>query len=151
MEIAIRRVRESDLPSLVVLCRDHAAYEGSEYHENGQKGRLHTALFGPQPVLYGWVVETGEALAGFMTATIDYATWPAEFFLHMDCLYLDEAFRGHGLGRKLIDQLREFARERRIKLIQWQTPPQNDLGIRFYERIGAWSRDKKRYFLDVEL
>jgi ribosomal protein S18 acetylase RimI-like enzyme len=150
MQATIRRVREDDLPSLVALCRDHAAYEGSEYHENGQKSRLHTALFGPQPVLFGWVVEADGGLAGFMTATVDYATWPAEFFLHMDCLYLSETFRGQGLGRKLIDRLREFAREKRIKLIQWQTPPQNDLGIRFYERIGAWSRDKKRYFLDVE-
>lgn len=150
MQATIRRVREDDLPSLVLLCRDHAAYEGSEYHENGQEGRLHMAFFGPQPALFGWVVETDGGLVGFMTATVDYATWPAEFFLHMDCLYLGEAFRGLGLGRQLIEKLREFARERRIKLIQWQTPPQNDLGIRFYERIGARSRDKKRYFLDVE-
>ena len=150
MSAEIRRVREDDLPSLVGLCRDHAAYEGGEYHENGQKMRLRAAFFGPQPALYGWVVEDREGLAGFMTATIDYATWPAEFFLHMDCLYLDETFRGRGLGRKLIDKLREFAKERQITLIQWQTPVQNDLGIRFYERIGARSKDKKRYFLEVE-
>ena len=145
----IRRVQEDDLPQLVRLCGDHAAYEGSEFHENGQRQRLRTALFGPQPVLYGWVVEAEAGLAGFMTATIDYATWPAEFFLHMDCLYLSERFRGRGLGKGLIGKLKEFARERKIELIQWQTPTHNDLGIQFYERIGARSKDKKRYFLDV--
>jgi len=149
--VEIRRVRQDDLLSLVDLCRDHAAYEGSEYHENGQKNRLAQALFGAHPVLYGWVVESQGSLVGFMTATIDYATWPAEFFLHMDCLYLSEAFRGQGLGRKLMYALSEFARKKNINLIQWQTPVQNDLGIRFYERIGARSKDKKRYFLDVEV
>lgn len=145
----IRRVRENDLVQLVSLCGDHAAYEGSEFHENGQQQRLRAALFGPKPVLYGWVVETEAGLAGFMTATIDYATWPAEFFLHMDCLYLSEPFRGRGLGKRLMDTLMDFARDKKIALIQWQTPAHNDVGIRFYERIGARSKDKKRYFLDV--
>lgn len=145
----IRRVREEDLPALVKLCRDHAVYESSEFHENGQAVRLRTAFFGPHPVLHGWVVEGAEGLNGFMTATIDFATWPAEFFLHMDCLYLSEPFRGKGLGRQLMDRLREFAQEKKINLIQWQTPSQNDLGIKFYERLGAHSKDKKRYFLDV--
>ena len=146
----IRQVCEGDLPSLVSLCHDHAVYEGSEFHENGQQDRLHIALFGSRPVLYGWVVEAEGALAGFMTATIDYATWPAEFFLHMDCLYLKPSFRRQGLGKELMANLQQFARERKINLIQWQTPTQNDLGIRFYERLGAYSKDKKRYFLDVE-
>ena len=150
MQGQIRRVREDDLPQLVQLCADHAAYESSEFHENGQKARLSSALFGSKPVLYGWVVEAEPQLAGFMTATIDYATWPAEFFLHMDCLYLNEQFRGQGLGRRLINELKQFARSNQINLIQWQTPSHNQAGIRFYERIGARSKDKKRYFLDVE-
>jgi ribosomal protein S18 acetylase RimI-like enzyme len=145
----IRRIHEDDLAELVILCADHAAYEGSEFHESGQQCRLREALFGPRPVLYGWVVEAEPGLAGFMTATIDYATWPAEFFLHMDCLYLREPFRGRALGRQLIEQLQEFARKEKITLIQWQTPSHNERGIRFYERIGAQSKDKKRYLLDV--
>src|ERR1041385_7159397 len=121
----IRRVREEDLPQLVRLCADHASYEGCEFHENGQKARLRSAFFGSKPVLYGWVVEAAPDLAGFMTATIDYATWPAEFFLHMDCLYLNEQFRGQGLGRQLMNELKQFARSKQINLIQWQTPSHN--------------------------
>lgn len=149
MPATIRRVRETDLATLVVLCGEHAAYERSEFEENGQAPRLRAAFFGPQPSLHGWVVESEEGLVGFMTATIDFATWPAEHFLHMDCLFLREAYRRQGLGRMLIDQLRRFARERRINLIQWQTPVHNTDGIQFYERIGARSKDKKRYFLPV--
>jgi ribosomal protein S18 acetylase RimI-like enzyme len=149
MAAVIRRVREEDLATLVVLCGEHAAYERSEFQETGQAPRLHAAFFGARPVLHGWVVDSGEGLVGFMTATIDFATWPAESFLHMDCLFLREAYRRQGLGRRLIDQLLEFAREKQIDLIQWQTPVHNTDGIRFYERIGASSKDKKRYFLPV--
>ena len=149
MAVIIRRIEEKDLPQLVVLCKAHADYERSEYHENGQAGRLREALFGPHPRLHGWGVESGNQLVGFMTVTIDYATWTADFFLHMDCLYLDEDFRKQGLGRKLIEELKKFGREKKIDLIQWQTPTHNVDAIRFYEKMGAHSKDKKRYFLDV--
>ena len=149
MPAVIRRVREEDMATLVVLCGEHAAYERSDFEENGQGPRLRVAFFGPQPSLHGWVVESEEGLVGFMTATVDFATWPAEFFVHMDCLFLREAYRRQGLGRRLMDQLRQFARENRINLIQWQTPVHNTDGIQFYERIGARSKDKKRYFLSV--
>jgi ribosomal protein S18 acetylase RimI-like enzyme len=149
MAAIIRRIQEKDLPELVVLCKAHAAYERSEFQENGQAERLRRAFFDPHPLLHGWVVEAGSRLVGFMTVTVDYATWTADHFLHMDCLYLDEEFRRQGLGRKLIDELKKFGRKENISLIQWQTPAHNVEGIRFYEKIGAHCKDKKRYFLDV--
>lgn len=147
--VTVRRVKEHDLPALVGLCKDHAAYERSEFHENGQAGRLRVAFFGEHPTLHGWVVEWENQLVGFMTVTVDYATWTADSFLHMDCIYLREEFRKQGLGRQLIHELRAFGRERKINLIQWQTPVHNVDGIRFYEKMGAHAKDKKRYFLPV--
>ncbi len=150
MTTVIRRVELKDLPALVGLCKEHAAYERSEFYENGQVERLSDAFFGPQPRLHGWVVESENQLIGFMTVTVDFATWTADYFLHMDCLYLKEECRRQGLGRQLIDELKKFGKGRNIHLIQWQTPTHNVDGIRFYQKMGAYSKDKKRYFLEVE-
>lgn len=36
------------------------------------------------------------------------------------------------------------------KTIQWQTPAFNKRAMKFYERLGAYGKDKVRYFLDVK-
>lgn len=134
------------LQELIQLCREHALYEGSEYVEDGQAERLALAFFGTPPALYGWVIVHDDRLVGFMTATREFATWPASFFIYMDCLYLREPYRGLGFGRRLLDVLTTFSQQHGCSLIEWQTPPDNKVGIGFYERIGAVARDKKRFF-----
>jgi GNAT superfamily N-acetyltransferase len=150
-EPQIRRVAPHDLQLLLALFREHAAYEGHEYYEHRQyRLQLEHAFFSAPAVLHGWVVTVPGDLAGYMTATVDFSAWSADFYLHMDCLYLREPFRRRGLGRRLVDSLRAFARERGISLIQWQTPVNNTEGIQFYERLGAHSLDKKRFFLKCQ-
>lgn len=149
MATVIRPVQRDDLRALIELCREHAAYEGAPYVEDGQRLRLDKALFGQRPALYAWVVADGAELAGYMTATRDYSTWSAASFIHMDCLYLHESYRHLGLGRQLVETLVDFTRQQRCCEIQWQTPPHNDLGIAFYERIGARAKEKKRYTLQL--
>lgn len=146
----IRPVTATDLPELVELCRLHAVYEGAEYADTGQADRLCAAFFDMPPALYGWVVDAagGRGLDGYMTAVVEFATWPARPFVYMDCLYLREAARGRGLGRRFMATLAAFARDSGYGEIQWQTPPNNTLGIGFYRRIGARPRDKVRFFLD---
>jgi len=148
-EMKIRHVQPQDLDGFVDLCEKHAAYEKLPFERTGQQQRLQTALFGEQPKVYAWVVETDDnQLVGYMSATIDFATWPAQPFVYMDCLYLEPATRGHGIGAKLMDILRQFGASKNCAELQWHTPPDNDLGIAFYRRIGASEKPKLRFFID---
>lgn len=145
----IRRVAPADLEALLLLCREHAAFEGATYVERGQRQALPAALFGAVSALHGWVVEDGGELAGYMTATLDYATWDARRFVHMDCLYLRPAYRRAGLGRRFIEELRRFAAAQGCAEIQWQTPADNAEAIAFYRRMGARGKTKQRFHLEV--
>lgn len=148
----IRPVAPTDLPALVDLCRRHADYENLPFREDGQVERWRDAFFGDAPRLYGWVVEEPGSgrLIGYMTAVLDYATWAARPFVYMDCLYLSDEVRGRGLGRRLIERLRVFMREQGCLTAEWHTPPENEIGIGFYRRIGAAERPKLRFFLDAD-
>jgi ribosomal protein S18 acetylase RimI-like enzyme len=148
--IQVRPVEPGDLNALLALCREHAAYEKADFVENGQAGRWHAALFSGEPALYGWMATDGEEYCGFMTVTIDFATWSAEPFAYMDCLYLRETYRGRGIGRVFLDRLREFAAARQCGWAEWQTPPYNELGIGFYRRMGATAKPKVRFHYDTE-
>jgi len=146
---AVRPIEPGDLETLLALCREHAEYEKADFQEDGQVERWRSALFGPAPVLHGWIATVDGAPCGFMTVTVEYATWSAARFAHMDCLYLREGYRGLGLGRMLLDRLREFAVGHGCGWAEWQTPMENELGVGFYRRMGATAKSKLRFHYDV--
>jgi ribosomal protein S18 acetylase RimI-like enzyme len=143
----IRPAQEKDIESVVELCAMHAAYEKSEYDRTGKASKLRHAIFKAHPSLFCFVVEQDGNVVGYSTVTKEFSTWDAEYYLHMDCLYLLESTRGAGLGSLLINTLKEFAGLHSCTHIQWQTPVDNISGIRFYEKQGAVSKDKKRFYL----
>ena len=148
-EARVRRAELPDLATLYDLFEEHAAYEGLPFGGRGRESILETMMFAEPIRIFAWVAEVDHAVSGYMTATIDYSTWSAAPFVYMDCLYLREHCRGHGLGRVFMQELVTFARGRGCKQIQWHTPPDNDLGIGFYRRIGAAHLPKTRFFLEV--
>ena len=68
----------------------------------------------------------------------------------MDCLYLAEEARGHGLGAALMEGVSDLARELGVDQVQWQTPDWNEGAVRFYDRLGATRKEKQRYSLAVD-
>jgi len=149
--IHIRPIEVGELDALLALCREHARYEGAEFTASGQQERWQKALFSARPALYCWLALDDDRPCGFMTVTVEYATWMAERFAHMDCLYLREPYRRIGLGRAFIEALEEFCARHDCRSAQWQTPPTNDLGIRFYESLGARALPKLRYSYEIRV
>ena len=145
--VNVRPVRNEEIEMVIELCAMHAAYEKSEYDKTGKASKLRRAIFHPSPSLFCFIVEQNGGIAGYATVTKEFSTWDAEYYLHMDCLYLLESTRGAGLGSLLMKKLKEFAVLHSCSHIQWQTPVDNFSGIQFYEKQGAVSKDKKRFYL----
>ena len=149
-DIEVRPIEPCHLDALLTLCREHAAYEKADFRENGQVERWRSALFSERAALHGWLATDGGEPCGFMTVTVEYSTWSAAPFAHMDCLYLREPYRGMGIGRTFLERLREFSAARQCGWAEWQTPADNERGIGFYQRMGARAKPKFRFHYDVE-
>lgn len=145
----IRFIKPNDLAQLVDLCEKHANFEKSDYNSQNKIKLLNNAIFKEIPDLYCLVVESDNNLIGYATYIKQYSTWDASSYIYMDCLFLTDESRGFGLGEKLIDQIKKEALNLNCSLIQWQTPDFNKRAMKFYNRIGAESKDKKRYFLEI--
>lgn len=144
----IRAARIEDISSLVELCKEHAAFEQAEYAENGQAARLTGALFGADKQVFCLVVVTPDGeLAGYATYMPQYATWDANHYMHLDCLYLRPEMRNRGIGKQLVEQIAHEAWALGCVNMQWQTPSFNSRAIAFYERLGATAYSKQRFFL----
>lgn len=145
MAYDVRPIRRGELGVLLELCREHARYENAPFEESGQQERWERALFGEDPVLWCWLALEGTEACGFITLTLEYATWSAAPFTHMDCLFVRAPHRRRGLGRTFVCRMEEFAVQHGCRSAQWQTPPDNALGIDFYEALGARSLNKVRF------
>lgn len=147
----IRRALPGDLDVLLRLCSEHASHEGAGPGLIVNRQVLAQALFCTPPRLHAWVAESFDgSVVGYVTASAGFSTWQAAEFLHMDCLYLREGWRGAGTGAAMLDVLVDFARREGFEEIQWQTPAWNVDAARFYRRRGAEEKSKRRFFLRVD-
>jgi GNAT superfamily N-acetyltransferase len=141
----VRTAQAADADALARLCAAHAAYERMAYSADGHAHRLAQALEAGR--LFAWLGCLGGQPVGYASATLDYSTLAARPFLHLDCLYLEPAARGRGLGGDLLEAARRHARAQGCEALQWQTPVWNEGAIRFYDRLGATRLAKQRYTL----
>ena len=147
----VRHARPADLPRIVELIAEHAAYEKGTPPAPGLDRRLDALLFGvPEPRLRCLVAELpGGEVVGYATCAPEISTWDGAEYLHMDCLFLRDGHRGLSLGPLLTDAVAAEARALGLTEVQWQTPAWNEGAIRFYDRLGARAKEKLRYFLPV--
>lgn len=143
----IRPVQPDELTRLARLCAAHAEFERASPPPHDLADRLRTALFAPRPRLFCRVACVADELVGYLSCTLEFSTWQAAEFLHLDCLFLTGEHRGRGLGTELLNHVRDIAKQLGVAEIQWQTPAWNADAIRFYDRSGAHGVPKVRYTL----
>jgi ribosomal protein S18 acetylase RimI-like enzyme len=97
-----------------------------------------------------FVVESQGQLFGYMSVLEQFSTWDMDWYIYLDCLYLEEQTRGQGLGWKLMLRLQQYAKDKGLTSIQWQTPNENLSAIGFYEKLGAVGKHKRRFFWSTE-
>lgn len=145
----IRKAKSSDYVRLRKLMIAHAKFEGITLSKDIDALPLIHLLSSPADI---YVVTLGndKNLQGYMSLLKQYSTWSADWYLYLDCLYLNEEMRSKGIGNILMKMSKEIARDKRISELQWQTPSENKRAISFYHGIGAKSLNKKRFFYSAD-
>ena len=149
MKYIIRPALPIDINAIIELCVQHAQYERAEYHSENKAEKLSKMFFSEIPQLYCLVVEINQEIVGYATFSKECSTWDAAFYIHLDCLFLKELCRGFGIGEELINYVVAFAKQINAHHIEWQTPVFNYGAIKFYNRIGAKSKEKLRFTLNL--
>lgn len=87
-----------------------------------------------------FVVEAASRTVGFMN--IEHDSHPPlpmlkfhEFVLIKN-IYIEEAYRGRGLARRLLDEAKRWGRERGLHAMQLNVYAANRLAMDFYEKMG---------------
>ena len=91
----------------------------------------------------------GAGLVGMLNYVIHDITWSQRPVCYLEDLYVDEAARGSGVGRALIENLAGRGREAGWHRLYWNTARDNAVAQRLYNKLAertGWVR----YDLDLD-
>ncbi|MFC4000462.1 GNAT family N-acetyltransferase [Prauserella oleivorans] len=141
MDNRIRRVRETDVDTVVRLVHDLAAYEKAPDECHLTSEQLHAALFGENPALFGHVAEVDGEVVGFALWFLNFSTWRGVHGIYLEDLYVRPELRGSGLGKALLAALAQECTDRGYARLEWWVLNWNP-AIGFYKALGARPMDE---------
>ena len=136
--MTVRRVQPDDVPTVLRLVRELAAYEKAEHEALMTADQLHGALFDEAPALFGHVALADDGgIAGFALWFLNFSTWRGTHGVYLEDLYVSPDHRGTGLGRELLRTLAEECVDRGFSRLEWSVLDWNTPSIDFYRAAGA--------------
>lgn len=136
MAITIRKGVMSDMPAVLALIKELAAYENAEDQVDNTVERMEEDGFGERPIFDLFVAEENDVIIGIALFYFRYSTWRGRC-IHLEDLVVRESERGRGIGKLLIDALVEETKETDSRLITWQVLDWNEPAIGFYKKLDA--------------
>ena len=132
----IRKGKEEDLQAVFELIMELAIYEKAPHEVVNSVERMREDCFGEQPVFDFFVAEEDDRIVGTAIYYYRYSTWKGKA-LYLEDLVVNEAHRGKGFGKALLDAIIYQAQKDNCKQVRWQVLDWNEPAIDFYKRIGA--------------
>jgi diamine N-acetyltransferase len=130
----------------VALIRELAEYERLQDKADPDVDRLSGQLReDAQPRCEALIAETVEAeseAVGFALFFSNYSTFLTRFGIYLEDLFVRPAFRGKGVGFRLLRRVARVAAARGCERIDWAVLDWNTSAIDFYRQIGAEPLDE---------
>jgi GNAT superfamily N-acetyltransferase len=137
MDIKIRRATERDVPLILDLIKGLAEYERLAHEVTASETGLRQSLFGASPGAEVIIAEADSEPAGFALFFHNFSTFVGKRGLYLEDLFVKPAWRGKGVGRRLLVHLAQLAIERDCGRLEWAVLDWNEPAIRFYRGLGA--------------
>ncbi|OSZ82793.1 GNAT family N-acetyltransferase [Chitinophagaceae bacterium IBVUCB1] len=134
--IVIRDAVATDCPRMMELVRELAVYERAPEAVTVSMEHFVQSGFGSKPVWWAIVAEADGVVVGFALYYIRYSTWKGQR-MYLEDILVTDAWRGKGIGGKLMDRLIAIAKEKGFNGMLWQVLDWNEPAIRFYKKYNA--------------
>jgi GNAT superfamily N-acetyltransferase len=149
-ELRIAPIAESEFETLVPMIAAYQRfYEVREIDEDRNRS-FFARFLDPSDdglLLGAW---RGDRLVGYACLYWHFSSLAAVETVLMNDLYVEEAARGEGVGRALIEACAAVARDRGAAAVEWSTAPDNHRAQRLYDSTGAARSEWVEYELPVD-
>jgi len=132
---AITEADKTDIPVLLTMIRELAAFEQLQHELAVTEASLCDALFGERPAASALLAHVDNEPAGYAVYYRTFSTFVGRPGVFLDDVYVRPAYRARGLGQALLERVARsgdgFGRYEWIAL-RW-----NENALRFYRNLGA--------------
>ena len=147
--IQYRKGTKSDLSSVFSLIQALADFEKAPQEVTVTLAEMEKDGFGEQAIFEFFVAETEQKIVGFVLFYEKYSTWKGRC-LFLEDFFVDADYRRCGIGERLFCMVKQEAKERGSKRMEWQVLDWNEVGLSFYQKQGAgldpeWINGKYTY------
>ncbi|HET7361073.1 MAG TPA: GNAT family N-acetyltransferase [Salinimicrobium sp.] len=136
MKPIIRKAEKSDMPAVLELIKELAAFEKEPEAVIITEEDLKHDGFGENPSFLCFVAEMDGGVHGMALIYFRYSTWKGKT-IHLEDLVVREAYRKKGLGKALFERVIQYAGEQGVRRTEWVVLDWNKNAIEFYKRSGA--------------
>jgi len=134
--IQLRKGTPSDIPELLNLIKELAAYEKEPDAVIVTEEILLEDGFGENSIFDFIVAEKVEKVDGIALYYSKYSTWKGRC-LYLEDIIVKESERMNGIGSLLLKELIAIADKAGVKRLEWQVLDWNEPAINFYKKHKA--------------
>lgn len=140
-QAALRDATAEDAATIAALVRRLARTTGEEHKVSSNADDFARHGFGATPAFHALLAERDGIAVGLALWFYNFSTWRGELGAYLQDIYVDEAERGSGLGRRLLAATAARARTDGATHLRLSVAKDNDGARLFYEHLGFTYRD----------
>jgi GNAT superfamily N-acetyltransferase len=141
MEVLIRPAVPADANEIVTLIQELAIYEKHQLEDVKITPEIiRRDGFGEHPLFQILMAEVDKKLVGYAFYFYTYSAIRAARNIYLEDLYVRPDYRAMNIGRKLLSVLAQITIAKQCRKLEWLVLGWNEMGIKFYEKIGATFR-----------
>lgn len=135
--IRIRNLAADDEREWRRLWGEYLAFYKTELPQSVTDGLFKRLMTGKPH--FAFVAEQDGIVVGFVHALPHASTWSESGYCYLEDLYVDEAVRGSGAGRALIEAVYAEADRRGLSRVYWHTDKGNITARKLYDNLAILS------------
>jgi GNAT superfamily N-acetyltransferase len=133
----IREAVQTDVPALLAMIGELAAFEKLEQELEVMQASLFSALFGAHPAANALLARVETEPAGYAVYYRTFSTFTGRPGIFLDDVYVRPAYRNHGIGRALMERVARAGIGVSPGRYEWNALRWNENALQFYRNIGA--------------
>jgi GNAT superfamily N-acetyltransferase len=135
--VAIRPATPSDIPTILTLLRELAAYEGKLDSVRINESLLAEHAFGENKCIELRLALLDNQAVAYAIFFPHFGSYGGRPWLYLEDLYVQPAARGHGIGRAMMAHLAALTLQRSWAGMAWGVLDWNEPALSFYRNLGA--------------
>jgi len=136
----MRKASLADVPQLVTMMAEF--YSDSPYRINLQRAtEAFTSLLADERLGYIWFIQADSKDVGYVVVTFCFAMTYGGMSATVDDFFIRSAFRGRGLGKTAMAEVRDFCISQGVCAMNVETGRDNAPALAVYRRAGFVDTD----------